>query len=225
MSKPSMATPEATTAPPSTTVLFVRHGVTPTTGKVLPGRAAGLHLSDAGNAQAKTVAQHVALLQDPQQHRLEAIYASPLERTTETATHIADATGLEIRAEPDLMDLDIGDWAGMALEDALKRPEWASIQRYPSGFQFPGGESFLGMQTRMLAFVERARSSHPGETVVAVSHADPIRALVAHALGVHLDLFQRVVVSPCSITVVNYGNAGPTVLAVNAADVAHLVGT
>jgi probable phosphoglycerate mutase len=103
----------------------------------------------------------------------------------------------------------------MELKAAMKRKEWATIQRYPSGFSFPGGESFLAMQTRMVSTLDRLRAAHPGETIVAVSHADPIRAAVAHAMGTHLDLFQRVVVSPCSLTAIAYGDGGPIVLKVN----------
>ena len=98
----------------------------------------------------------------------------------------------------------------------MKRPEWATVQRYPSGFTFQGGESFVAMQTRVLAALDRMRAAHPGQAVVAVSHADPIRAVVAHAMGSHLDMFQRVVVSPCSLTAIVFSDGGPTVLTVNA---------
>jgi broad specificity phosphatase PhoE len=114
-----------------------------------------------------------------------------------------------------LVELDVGDWTGIELKAARKRKEWATIQRYPSGFTFPGGESFVTMQARIVDTVARLRAAHPGETVVAVSHADPIRAAVAHAMGTHLDLFQRIVVSPCSVTAIAYGDEGPTVLTVN----------
>ena len=89
------------------------------------------------------------------------------------------------------------------------------MQRNPSGFRFPGGESFTEMQTRICGAVDRLRAAHPGQTIVAVSHADPIKAAVAHAMGTHLDLFQRIVVSPCSVSAVLYGVDGPVVLAVN----------
>src|SRR4029450_1149443 len=97
----------------------------------------------------------------------------------------------------------------------MKRREWATIQRYPSGFAFPGGESFLAMQTRMVSTLDRLRVAHPGETLVASAHADPLRAAVAPAMGTPLDLFQRVVVSPCSLTAIAYGDSGPIVLKVN----------
>jgi len=196
--------------PRSTIVLFVRHGQTPTTGTLLPGRAAGLHLSDAGQAQARAVAERLAALPS-----VDAIYASPLERTRETARPIGEARGLKVRVDRGLLEADIGDWTGQELKTVRKAPEWKTVQAYPSGFRFPGGESFVEMQNRILATVERLRAAHPGGTVVAVSHADVIKAAVAHALGTHLDLFQRIVISPCSVTAVSYGDTGPIVLSVN----------
>ncbi|MGH9285497.1 MAG: histidine phosphatase family protein, partial [Acidimicrobiales bacterium] len=95
------------------------------------------------------------------------------------------------------------------------RPEWRTVQRYPSGFRFPSGESFAEMQSRMGGTVQRLVAAHLGGTIVAVSHADPIKAVVADALGSHLDLFQRIVISPCSVTTVAYGAEGPAVLTVN----------
>src|SRR5918994_2564483 len=147
--------------------------------------------------------------------RIAAVYSSPLERARETAAPIAAAVGCDIRVDEGLLELDVGTWTGLELKAATKRPEWATIQRYPSGFAFPDGESFLAMQARVVATLDRLRTAHPGETIVAVSHADPIRAAVAHAIGTHLDLFQRVVISPCSLTAIAYGDGGPMVLTVN----------
>jgi len=211
-------------APGPTVILLVRHGATGTTGKELPGRAPGLHLSDQGRRQAEAAAARVVALSTPPPNgsgrraakpRVAAVYASPLERTRETASPIAAALGLDVIPDEGLLELDMGTWTGLELKAAYKRKEWATIQRYPSGFTFPEGESFVGMQARMVSTLERLRTAHPGTMVVAVSHADPIRAAVAHAMGTHLDLFQRVVVSPCSVTAIAYGPAGPTVLTVN----------
>jgi probable phosphoglycerate mutase len=204
----------ATTSPPPTLVLLVRHGQTPTTGKVLPGRASGLHLAEKGQQQAETVAQRIATLQTDRR-KVAAVYASPLERTQETAAPIAKALGLRVRRNQGLVEADFGEWTGAELKKLYKKPEWRTVQRNPSGFRFPGGESFTEMQTRIVSAIDRLRAAHPGETVVAVSHADPIKAAVAHAMGTHLDLFQRIVVSPCSVSAVLYGVDGPVVLAVN----------
>ena len=204
--------PKRPARPRPTVVLLVRHGQTPTTGKLLPGRAPGLHLSETGQAQAQAVGQRLA---SQPKLKVDAIYASPLERTKETAGFIAAALGLKVKADKGLLEADIGDWTGQELKAVAKTPEWKIVHSYPSGFRFPGGESFVEMQTRTVSALERLRQAHPGQTIVAVSHADTIKAAVAHALGAHLDLFQRIVISPCSVTAIAYGEGGPTVLSVN----------
>lgn len=193
-----------------TLVLLVRHGQTSTTGSVLPGRTPGLHLADAGIAQADAAAERIALLP-----RVDAVYASPLERTQETAKPIARARKLRVRTAPGLLECDFGSWTGKKLATLRKRPEWSQVQSRPSSFRFPGGESFTEMQLRIWNELARLVAAHPGGTVVAVSHADPIKAAVAMATGVHLDLFQRIVISPCSVTPLLLGAGGPVVLAVN----------
>lgn len=199
-------------APPKPTlVLFVRHGTTPTTGSVLPGRAPGLHLADQGRTQAQAVADAAAQLP-----RIQAVYASPLERAQETATPIAERLGLPLQLENGLLECDFGDWTGAQLRQLAKLPEWRTVQRWPSGWRFPGGESFVELQLRMVSVIEELKGRHPGETVVAVSHADPIKAVASSALGTPLDLFQRLVISPCSVTAIAYGEGGPSVVCLNA---------
>jgi probable phosphoglycerate mutase len=197
-------------APKPTTVLFVRHGKTPTTGAVLPGRAPGLHLADAGLEQAEAAAQRIAMLS-----QVAAVYASPMERTKQTAAPIARALKLRVRTERGLIECDFGAWTGRKLSELRKLPAWETVQRHPTGFRFPKGESFNEMQTRMVNAVHRLVVAHPGEVIVAVSHADTIKAALADALGTHLDLFQRIVVGPCSISAVTYTSGGPIVLAQN----------
>ena len=199
-------------------VLLVRHGRTPTTGKVLPGRARGLHLSDEGVAQADAVAERIGKLADGSGPGPVAVYASPLERTTETARPIARRLGVRVRSDRGLLECDFGDWTGAKLTDLAKKPEWATVQRNPSGFRFPSGESFLEMQTRMTSALAALVERHRGETVVAVSHADPIKAVVAQAAGTPLDLFQRLTVAPCSVSALAYTAHGPFVLTVNSTD-------
>ncbi|HEX4904717.1 MAG TPA: MSMEG_4193 family putative phosphomutase [Acidimicrobiales bacterium] len=196
--------------PPPTVVLLVRHGQTPTTGQSLPGRAPGLHLADAGVAQAEAVAARIAELR-----KVDAVYASPLERTRETAAPIAKALKQRVKIDRGLLECDFGTWTGKKLKDLMKKPEWRTVQRYPSGFRFPSGESFTEMQDRMTGTLAKLAERHRGKVIVAVSHADPIKAAAAHALGTHLDLFQRIVISPCSVTAILYSADGPVVLAVN----------
>lgn len=213
--------PSAKKRPPQhTLLLLVRHGQTPTTGATLPGRAKGLHLAEAGLAQAEAVAARIGAL-----HNVDAVYASPLERTRETAAPIAKAVGQRVKVDKGLLECEFGEWTGRKLSELNKLPEWQTVQRYPSGFRFPGGESFTEMSQRMASTLDRLGAAHRGKTIVAVSHADPIKAAVAHAMGTHLDLFQRIVVSPCSVTAILQTPTGPIVLAVNSTgdDLAKLV--
>jgi probable phosphoglycerate mutase len=178
---------------------------------VLPGRAPGLHLSDVGAAQAENAAQRIAALEKPP----VAVYASPLERTMETAKPIARLLGLRVRVDRGLLECDTGAWTGAKLGTLRRRREWRTVQSLPSAFRFPDGESFMEMQARMLSTLDRLAARHRGKTFVAVSHADPIKAAVAATAGVPLDLFQRLVVSPCSVTVLVRGESGSHVLCVN----------
>ena len=189
----------------------MRHGRTPTTGKVLPGRAPGLHLSAEGVAQAEAAGERIAALGRPP----VAVYASPLERTMETARPIARRLGLRVRTDRGLLECDVGAWTGMSLRVLRRRREWRAVQSFPAAFRFPDGESFAEMQARIIATVDRLARQHPGESFVAVSHADPIRAAVAATAGVPLDLFQRLVVSTCSVSAVVRGDTGANVLCVN----------
>lgn len=193
----------------ATTVLLVRHGRTPTTGSVLPGRAPGLHLSDDGRADAERAAERIGRLP------VEAVYASPLERTRETAAPIARATGRRVRSAKGLVECDFGEWTGSELAELRRLDVWTQVQSAPSTFRFPAGESFADMAHRVWSELQRLTAAHPGQTIVAVSHADPIKAAVATATGVHLDLFQRIVISPCSITILSFTHSGPIVLTVN----------
>ena len=208
------------TRPAATRVLLVRHGQTPTTGSVLPGRAPGLHLSERGRAQAERVGAQLAELATAP----IALYCSPLERARETAAPIARALGLRVRADRGLLECDFGDWTGQSLSRLRRTREWRAVQHAPSTFTFPGGESFAGMQHRMWTTIERLASAHRGETVVLVSHADPIKAAVTFAQGVPLDLFQRTMISTCSISAIALGDQ-PVVLCVNSAgSIAEVLG-
>ncbi len=186
-------------APPSTLLLLVRHAVTEQTGPVLSGRLAGIDLSEAGRAQAAAIAARLAGLS------LSAVYASPIERTTQTAEAIAAHHGLEVLPLPGVIEADYGEWTGGRIEDLARTEEWKTVQVTPSRARFPGGESLREMQARTVAALEETVARHLGERVVVVSHADPIKAAVAHFCGMHLDLFQRLHVSPASLTALSFG--------------------
>lgn len=197
-------------SPETTTLLLVRHGQTPTTGQLLPGRTPGLHLSDTGREQAARVAKLLTELP------LTALYSSPLERTRETAQATADVTGLPVIEDHGLLELEVGDWTGEKLEDLARTPEWQTVQHEPAGFTFPGGEGFQDMLERMVDALTRIRTAHPGGTAVCFSHADPIRAVLAHAMGTPLNMFQRLSVGPCSVSAIAYPEGqDPVVLTVN----------
>ena len=200
----------------ATLIIFVRHGKTPTTGTKLPGRAPNLHLSDEGKSQAEMIAKEIENSSSSFLGKgVSAIYASPMERTQETARPIAKALNLRVRTLKGLNECDFGDWTGRRLRDLSKLKSWSTVQKKPSSFRFPNGESFTEMQNRMLRTVDKIRERHPGETIVCVSHADPIKAILASAVGTPLDLFQRIMVGPCSASVVLYTKERPLVLTLN----------
>ena len=205
----------------ATVVILVRHGHTPTTGKILPGRTKGLHLSDLGKDQAEKVASYLSSL-----NSVNAVYSSPMERTLETAKPIAKAFGKRVRKHEGLIEADFGKWTGRKLSELRKLNDWEKVQKNPSLFRFPGGESFMEMQSRMVSTVTNICENHRGEIVVAVSHADTIKAFLTAALGTPLDLFQRLHISPCSVSPVIFGVKGPFVLAVNStgANISSLIG-
>jgi probable phosphomutase (TIGR03848 family) len=180
-------------------LLLLRHALTEHTGARLSGWTPGLHLSEAGRAQAKDLAERLAPVP------LDALYASPLERCQETAAVLAEARGLKLETLEDLGEVRYGDWTGRELKALTKEPLWKTVQANPSAARFPGGESLFEMQARAVAAVERLRAAHPGQTVAVCSHADVIKAVACHYLGMHLDLFQRVVVGPASMTAFAFG--------------------
>ena len=180
--------------PEPATLLLVRHAVTEQTGPMLTGRTPGVDLSDDGRTQAAALADRLADLP------VAAVYSSPIERTAQTAAAVAERHGLAVQALPGALEADYGEWTGGTLADLAKTDLWKTVQRAPSRARFPGGESLAEMQARIVDCLEAVVADHPGEIVVVVSHADPIKAAIAHYTGVHLDLFQRIVVSPASVT-------------------------
>jgi probable phosphoglycerate mutase len=196
-------------APKGTTLVLARHAVTAQTGPLLSGRAPGIDLSEEGRAQAAALGARLAGLP------VAAVYASPIERTTQTAQAVAEHHGLEVQALPGVLEADYGEWTGKKLVDLAKTDLWTVVQRSPSRASFPGGESLAAMQARMVAALDALAAEHPGDLIVVVSHADPIKAAIAHYTGVHLDLFQRIVVSPASVTAFHLSPAGVAMIKCN----------
>jgi probable phosphomutase (TIGR03848 family) len=166
-----------------TTVLLIRHGENEwTTSNKLAGRTPGVHLNEYGRQQAEALGKRLAEIE------LAAIYASPLERTVETAQAIAGHQPVDIQTHDGLLEVDYGQWTGKKIKKLAKDPRWPVIQFYPSGAGFPDGETMYGMQTRFVQEVNRLVTKHPGQTIAVVGHADLIKAAVAH----YLELVQRI---------------------------------
>lgn len=208
------------------TVILARHGRTAANATgVLAGRTKGVSLDEQGVAQARAAAERLSGLP------LAAIVTSPLERCRETARELnaAQPSRLRVAAERGLLECDYGEWTGRELKTLAKEELWRTVQAHPSAARFPGGESMASMATRAVDAVRRwdarIEAEHGPDAVwVAVSHGDVIKAVLADALGMHLDSFQRIVVDPASLSVVRYTPLRPFVVASNstAGDLAHL---
>lgn len=199
-----------------TKLLLIRHAVNDfvKTGK-LAGWTPGVHLNDEGQAQAEALGRRLSSL------TLHHIYASPLERTMETAQAVQQHhPHLQIEVNADIGEVQYGDWQGKSIAALRSRKMWSVIQEYPSRAYFPNGETMRGAQTRIVEALEGMVDQHPGQTIALVFHADLIKMALAHYLGMHLDVFQRIVVSPASISVLMLGHSRPFVERIN--DVAHV---
>ena len=193
-------------------LLLIRHAVNDWVGERLAGWTPGVHLNDEGRAQATALAQRLANVP------LAAIYSSPLERTLETAEPLAQAHGLAVQVREGLGETRYGDWTGRTLKELRDEKLWPVVQVYPSGARFPAGESMREVQTRIVAELDAIRDSHMGQTVAVVSHSDPIKMAVAHYAGLALDLFQRLTISPASVTAFAFTQFGPRLLCMNYTD-------
>lgn len=207
-----------------TILLLVRHGrTTANASGVLAGRLPGVHLDDVGREQARRAGRRLAGVP------LRALVSSPLDRCRDTAGLLGeelagsspgDNAVPSIEIDPDLAEVDYGSWSGRALRELAREDLWRTVQTQPSAVHFPGGESLAGVSRRAVACVrgraERLADAGGPETVwLAVSHGDVIKAILADALGLHLDQFQRLVVGPASISAVRYTPERPYVLAMN----------
>ena len=194
------------------TVLLIRHGRTAANaGGLLAGWTPGVDLDETGVAQAAALGRRIADL------ALAAIVSSPLERCRQTAAAVLGTrTGQRVESEDRLGECHYGDWTGKELKALAKDPLWRVVQAHPSGVTFPGGESMRAMQDRAVDVVREVDARLGEDAVwVAVSHGDVIKAVLADAMGLHLDQFQRLVVDPCSVTAIRYTQLRPFVLRVN----------
>jgi probable phosphomutase (TIGR03848 family) len=192
-----------------TTFLLIRHAAHSLGGEVIAGRSPGVHLSDEGHRQARDLAERLTRL------GITAIYSSPLDRTRETAQPLADRLGLAVHVREELNEIDFGDWTLQSIDELRARPIWSPWNEYRSGTRIPGGELMLETQLRIVREMDRLRGEHPDACIACFSHGDVIKAAVAHALGVPLDLFRRIEIALASVSVIAVGDYGPWVLGVN----------
>jgi probable phosphoglycerate mutase len=192
-------------------LLLVRHAENDWVGDRLAGWTPGVHLNDKGHQQAKALGERLAHLP------IATIHSSPLERAVETAQAIAIHHDLKVQILEGVGETRYGEWTGASLKELAKTELWPVVQVYPSGARFPGGESLRETQARAVAALDALREAHPAETdvVVVVSHADIIKAAVAHYVGLHLDLFQRLVINPASLNVIQFSKFGPRLVCLN----------
>lgn len=193
-------------------VLLIRHGQNDWVNKKrLAGWTPGVHLNEEGWGQAEQLSARL------EQLPIKAIYSSPLERCQETASVVAKAHGLSVAALEPVGEVRYGKWEGKKIKALTKKKRaWYAVQHYPSRFRFPGGESLLEVQQRAVAAIESLSRQHQKEVIAIVSHADVIKLVLAHYLGVHIDLFQRISVSPASVSTLMLTKDGPVrVLRIN----------
>lgn len=189
------------------TLFLIRHGLTAQTGTTLYGRTAGINLDHRGQAQAADLAARFDRI------KVTAVYTSPLERCVQTVEPLAAARRLEVRRQDALIEMDAGSWTGRSLARLRRAKGWATVQREPSAFAFPGGESFVDAQDRAVGAVHEIARRHPRGRVVVASHGDIIRLVAARFLGTPLDRFQSIVIDTASVTVLaTYGRATHVIL-------------
>jgi probable phosphoglycerate mutase len=187
-------------------VLLVRHGQAAAPPGRLVGRTPGIRLSPEGLEQVEAAARRLRPL------RLSAVYSSPLERCRETAEVIARGRGVDVRLEKGVVEVDFGSWQGRPYKTLGRTALWRTVQLVPSAATFPGGESIRQLQARAVEAIERLRQRHRRGTIAVVSHADVIKVIAAHYLGMHLDLYQRIVIPTASVTAFGFGAGFPRVL-------------
>ncbi len=191
-------------------ILLIRHGENDYTRKgKLAGLLPGVHLNEAGQKQAQALAARLS------RAPLKAVYTSPQERAMETARPLADALRLEVQICDEVHELDCGAWTGRSLKQLARNRLWRDVQQRPSRWQFPEGEAFLAAQTRAVLAVERMALAHRKDLVAVITHSDVIKLVVAHYLGLPLDLFQRLVISTGSITALHLGQGQPALVKLN----------
>jgi probable phosphomutase (TIGR03848 family) len=192
-----------------TLLLLVRHGATDAAGTRLTGWSRGVHLNARGREEAARLVERLDGIP------IDAIYTSPLERCRETIAPLARRRRLTVVARRGLLEVDYGEWTGRTISSLRRTRLWRVVQRSPSTVRFPGGETLLEVQARSAAELDGLSAAHPNQSVVVVTHADVIKLLVAHFVGMHADHLQRVAIDPCSVSVVSVHEGQATLVKAN----------
>jgi len=192
-----------------TSFILVRHAVHDLADGVLAGQTAGVHLSPHGEQQAQHLVDRLAALP------IAAIYSSPLERTMQTAKVLASRRSLLVQASDSFAEIDFGEWSGKRFDELDNDPRWQAWNSFRSSAPLPNGGLMLAVQLRAVAALQSLCRQYPDQVVAIVSHADVIKAVVAHYLGIHLDLFQRIEISPASATIISVYDRGARVIRLN----------
>ena len=190
-------------------ILLIRHALTESTGKRLSGHTPGLHLSDMGRQQAEALAERLRAVP------LAALFTSPLERCAETAEAVARGRGIAVRPLPALLEVDYGRWTNRPMGQLVRTTLWKRVQQTPSSVRFPDGETLEEVQARSVAALLEMAGRHPKAALAVVTHAEVIRLAMAHFAGVHIDLFQRMIVHPASVSAVAVGDGMPRIIRLN----------
>ena len=198
-------------------IILVRHGQNSMVGKRLAGWLPGVHLNEVGQAQAAALAQRLSA----QKGKIAALYSSPVTRCQETARPVAQALGLQVQSLEGVGEVLYGEWEGKSIAELAKLDEWKIVQGFPSAMCFPAGERMRDVQMRAIAALEEvANRLKDNERAIIVSHADVIKSIAAHYAGIHFDLFQRLIISPASISIIGLTPYMPRIICLN--DCAHL---
>lgn len=198
-----------------TKFLLIRHATTDSVGKKLSGRLPGVHLNKEGKEQAQKLAERLAGLP------VAAIYSSPLERAVETAEPLANALQLSVNICEDFLEMDFGEWTNRSIEELKDEQKFKLFNSFRSCTRIPGGELMLEAQTRIVSGMQKLSAQHTNETIAIISHSDMIKAAVAYYAGIHLDMFQRIEISPASVSIINVYDETAQIILLNDTGTLH----
>jgi probable phosphoglycerate mutase len=192
-----------------TKIILIRHATTDSVGKRLSGRMTGVHLNEEGRQQANSLAERLAGLQ------INEIHSSPLERATQTAEPLAKSLQLTTIINEDFLEMNFGEWTNKSFEELKNDNQFQLFNTFRSSTRIPGGESMMEAQTRIVTGIHKLVSKHPNQNIAVFSHSDMIKSAIAHFAGIHLDMFQRIEISPASVSIIEFYDEAIRIIVVN----------